>query len=387
MTILESALQAVGVDSQSFGPDLTVAIDEFTQQASTFNSIADLTSAILETTNALPNNQISQQVSGITGGNGSGGSAGSSGDFEHVHYATDLIPHQPKFKFLFKVKFEGFPGGTFYYYVHRCDKPKIQFNHVDVNYYNFRTKVLTHTTFLPMTIEFLDEIGNTTNTFFTEYLKQRSGQGKGNWGINKGFQDASSSIPYETGYSKGTQIVIEQIFANGTKSNRFKFKNPRIESMEFDSMAMDDNGVNYFTIMFDYDAIECETVSTSTIHTWGQTDIHHGGGMSGNNGGAHGGGSLAQTSITGTGGIGGANNGIDIAFDPSSINSQLSLPKALQGIPGFENFDPFSLSFGQSSYSSSQDILSSDISQSISSIQSGQNLNVDAAIDPSEFRN
>ena len=76
---------------------------------------------------------------------------------------------------MFKVKFEGFGAENFYYYVTRCDKPKIDFVHQDVNYYNFRTKVKTHTQFHPLSVTFYDEIQNSTNQFFVSYLKSLSG--------------------------------------------------------------------------------------------------------------------------------------------------------------------------------------------------------------------
>jgi hypothetical protein len=208
---------------------------------------------------------------------------GVGGDWTSVHYADDMIAHQPKFKFLFKVAFKGFGDSTFYYYVQRCDKPKVQFVHQEVNYYNFRTKVLTQTTFSPLTVTFYDEIGNSVNQFFVEYMKKVSGQGSGSWGIDKGFGNASSTKYYagNKGYSSGREIVIEQVFANGVLSNRFKFKNPRIEVFDFDELNIEENGVNVMSCTFHYDAIECETVTHDTIHSWGETDLLRGGGSSG----------------------------------------------------------------------------------------------------------
>lgn len=203
------------------------------------------------------------------------------GEWQSLHYASDLISHAPKYKFMFKVKFEGFGVENFYYYVSRCDKPKVEFVHQDVNYYNFRTKVLTHTQFRPLSIAFYDETQNSTNQLFVSYLKTLSGQGSGGWGIDKGFGKASSSKPYKSGYSTGKKITVEQIFGNGVLSNRFHFHNPRIEQLEFDDLDMSENGVSMFTISFNYDAISCETVSHSTIHSWGQTDLLRGGGTSG----------------------------------------------------------------------------------------------------------
>src|SRR5574343_529675 len=96
---------------------------------------------------------------------------GQNGEWESTPYADDLNAHHPKFKFLFKVGFYGFPGRDYYYYVHRCDKPKVRFIHHDVNYYNFRTRVLVNTVYEPLSIQLIDEIGNSVHDFFVNYLK------------------------------------------------------------------------------------------------------------------------------------------------------------------------------------------------------------------------
>ncbi len=219
------------------------------------------------------------------------------GEFSSTGYAADLNAHHPKLKFLFKVGFKGFGVRNFYYFVHRCDKPKVKFNHVDVNYYNFRSRVLTSVTYEPLTMTFLDEIGNSVNDFFANYLSRRSGTGNGNYGIDKGFGPASSSRPYENGYSSGlknlstgttspTEITVEQIFANGLYANRFIFSNPRIEAFDFDELAMEESAGSLLTCTFTYDAIRLESVGGENsrevpLYTWGQTDLKRGGGTSG----------------------------------------------------------------------------------------------------------
>lgn len=211
------------------------------------------------------------------------------GEWTALHYADDLVAHHPKFKFIFKVKFEGFEGfgnSDFYYFVHRCDKPNMLFEHQDVNYYNFRTRVLTKTVFQPMSLVFLDEIGNSVNDFFVKYVGSISGQASGKWGIDTGFGQASSSMPYQRGYSNGKAIIVNQIFANGLFSNQFKFINPRIESFQFDELNMEDNAGSLVTLQFTYDALVSSTVNVGgegagNLYTWGNTDILRGGGTSG----------------------------------------------------------------------------------------------------------
>jgi hypothetical protein len=228
---------------------------------------------------------------------------GSSRSFTSIHYGDDWIPHQPKFKFLFKVKFEGQDTDSFYYYVKSADKPKIRFEHQEVNYYNFRTKVLTRASFDPLSMTFWDEIGNSLNAFFVEYLDKQSGQGSGSADIDLGFGSASSTFPYERGaakpgYSLLKRITLQQVFANGVASNKFHFWNPRIESFDFDPLDMEDNGGSMVTIAFNYDAITMETTGGNPLHVWGETDILNGG----SDGGA-GGASAAFGAAGGTDGV------------------------------------------------------------------------------------
>jgi hypothetical protein len=305
---------------------------------------------------------------------------GVGGNWTSVHYADDMVTHQPKFKFLFKIQFKGFGDTPFYYYVQRCDKPKIQFQHQDVNYYNFRTKVLTQTQFLPLTVTFYDEIGNSINQFFVQYMKKASGQGGGSWGTATGFGSSSSTKPYtNSGYSHGKEIIIEQIFANGLLSNRFKFKNPRIESFDFDDLNIEDNGVNVMTCSFHYDALECETVSSSTIHAWGETDLLRGGGSSGiANGGASSiseAGSVLAQSAKGLG-IGGAGSlpGRDQVQSLYDIASKTfnQVPSAIQDL--VPNAIGDTVASVKDVVSSSMDTLSKNVSDTYQSVMSGSNL-------------
>jgi hypothetical protein len=269
------------------------------------------------TTNPDPNFNaaaVAGDFAGSTGGGGVGAldTGAASGSWTSIHYGDDWIPHQPKFKFLFKVKFEGQSTDSFYYYVKSADKPKIRFEHQEVNYYNFRTKVLTRASFDPLSLTFWDEIGNSLNAFFVEYLDRQSGQGSGTADINLGFGKASSTFPYDQGaakpgYSFLKRITLQQIFANGVASNKYHFWNPRIESFDFDPLDLEDNGGSMVTMMFNYDAISMETTGGSPIHTWGETDIL--------NGGSDGGAGGASSAIGAVGGT----DGVD--FTPTSVHS------------------------------------------------------------------
>lgn len=316
---------------------------------------------------------------------------GVSGSWHANSYAADLNAHHPKFKFLFKVGFYGFTAQDFYYYVHRVDKPKVRLNHADINYYNFRTRVLTHITYEPLSVTFLDEIGNSVNAFFASYMQEHSGQADGNFGIDRGIGAASSMKPYSNGYSSGRRIVVEQIFANGVMSNRFIFTNPRIETFDFDELNMDDSMGSLCTLMFSYDALTCETVAHSRLHGWGQTDLLKGGGTSGQenagNTGAMGTGSLVVNGevVTPTSALGGSMPGISpiapqpgIAFlgHEAGMKIKSLVPSAVSDIATsqFGTLVQGTTAGISGIVGSAETIVNREVKESLISMQSGANL-------------
>lgn len=312
---------------------------------------------------------------------------GTGGEWASTQYAYDLNRHHPKLKFLFKVGFSGFATREFYYFVQRSDKPKIRFIHQDINYYNFRTRVKTNSTFEPLSITFLDEIGNSVNEFFVEYMRLNSGQGSGGWGTNEGFGKASSSFPYPNGYSTGRLITVEQIFANGTASNRFMFINPRIETFDFDELSMEDSAGSTCTISFSYDAIKMETVAASTIYSWGQTDLLRGGGTSGvPNGGSTSG--VGVGSSYSANGLGMGSGGSSITKQPDLIYESMQtgideiskIPRAISDMvnQGISEINPFN---HQGVVGSAVDTISSSIQGTLKSIVSGENLQFNGSPD------
>jgi len=292
---------SLGLNDTTNPPNINTSIDAFQQQNMSPSDIYSLGGSIPQTIGGIPGIGsripslakipipfVTELNNALTPLNNA--KFGVAGEFDTVHYADDLNKHHPKFKFLFKVGFYGFPGGDdFYFYVHRCDKPKVKFNHQDVNYYNFRTRVLTSVTYDPLTIQFLDEIGNSVTNFFQAYLQQTSGTGAGNYGIDNGWGSASSSKEYANGYTfaPGQRIVLEQVFIDpnkngGPRSNRFTFLNPRIETFDFDELTHEESSTGSMAnLSFTYDAIHVDTVNETTIHSWGNTDLFKAGGTSG----------------------------------------------------------------------------------------------------------
>lgn len=374
-------------------PNIQAEIDAFQQQNLSPSQIFSLGNSIPQTVGGIPGigsripalgkipipgaTQLNKLLEPINSAK-----FGVAGSYESIHYADDLNLHFPKFKFLFKVLFSGFPGDqTFYFFVHRCDKPKIKFNHVDVNYYNFRTRVLTNTMFEPLTITFLDEIGNSVNDFFRAYTEQRSGAANGNYGIDRGWGSASSTIPYGNAYSGsyGQTIVMEQIFVDltnggGPRSNRFTFINPRIELFEFDELSHEEGNIGSMaTITFNYDAIKTETVADTTLYSWGTTDLFRAGGTSGtpNAGQVDGAPMFGDTppTVKKSGVYDALRKGSDLISNiPNALSNVLS-PVFAGPAAAISKLDT---TIGTAA-SSATDVLSSNISATLGSITSGIN--------------
>ena len=360
MSDLSNALHNVGVDlAVDAGSNLIGAISEFNRQNLSPGDLA-LANASL---------RVLSQATGIGALSPGAVSRGVEGEWESIHYADDLNSHHPKFKFLFKVQFNGFPGGNFSYYVHRCDKPKVRFHHTEVNYYNFRTKVLTSTVFEPLSFTFLDEIGNTVNSFFALYTAARSNQGNGKASI-QGGEKYSSTIPYENGYSAGKTVEIQQIFGNGLATNIFTLINARIDSMDFDELNMELTAGSMMSCTVSYDAISCKTTGHNKINSWGDTDLYAGGGTSGPTNAGYSSTEISYPSSGIGGGIGGQKSFLDSQDQFSSALkglSSLKVPASLSGIVSSVFNQPDVIG-------SSGDVLSRDIQGSVKSLMSGMNL-------------
>lgn len=372
MSATSAALKKVGVDlSLDAGTNLIGAIDEYANQNLSPSDLALAQAGLRVLSTATDIGALSPGVI----------KRGTGGEWEAIHYANDLNAHHPKFKFLFKVNFNGFPGGNFSYFVHRCDKPKVRFNHTDVNYYNFRTKVLTSVTYEPLNFTFLDEIGNTVNSFFTLYTASRSNQGNGKASIDGG-SEFSSSIPYDNGYSAGRTVEIQQIFANGLASNIFTLINARIDTLEFDELNMEQTAGSMMNCVVSFDAITCRTTGSTTINSWGQTDILRGGGTSGlENAGqasANADGQLVQSSATG-GGIGGLGKFVKDGFESAASIATAAYNAANNVVDSLKDLvTPNDLSNLKASsrvaVGSTDGLLSSNIQGTLQSIVSGTNL-------------
>jgi phage-related protein len=76
---------------------------------------------------------------------------------------------------------------------------------------------------------------------------------------------SEASAMSRSDYSFLQQIVIQQIYGNGTASTIFTFVNPRIEQFDFDGLDHEDSSPNLVTCSFIYDYIVVETPSKGAI--------------------------------------------------------------------------------------------------------------------------
>lgn len=229
--------------------------------------------------------------------------------WESTHYADDLINSQiqgVKPKFLYKVKFvinsrHGYTAEEIQkvqkaqFLVKTIDKPTIQMEYQDVNYYNYRTKVLTKVSFNPLNIVFFDDASNFVTNMISQYMahispifNHRGHELNERVGMNSDPSLASASS--RSSYSFFNEIVIQQIYGHGTASTIFRFINPRIEQFDFDGLDHEDSAPNLVTCSFIYDYIVVETSSAGSLIygakelVGAKTDLFSGGAISAKSG-------------------------------------------------------------------------------------------------------
>ena len=234
------------------------------------------------------------------------GAAPFSGAWQSTRYAADLIQYAPKHRFMFKVDFKFNPnyvnqlmGGreknAFTFLVKMVDRPKVEFVYEEVNYYNYRTKVLKEIRHDTLSMSFIDDIGNNTTDFFNAYRKAFSPISRNEFptgldprvaqetGMNFSFplienqQDtANRGFLYNDSINVLESIIIRQIFAHGTRMCEYTFHNPRILRFDFDEVNHETGDGNGLQVQFDYDALyvsEAKATDGTPAPMWGKTDI------------------------------------------------------------------------------------------------------------------
>jgi hypothetical protein len=209
-------------------------------------------------------------------------------------YAIDLIGRAPKYKFMFIVQFIPAPGygplgGQDFgpldmaFTVKTSSRPNLKFHMEDVNYYNFRTKVVTKTEFEPMTMTFHDDVVNVATQFYNAYMRamvpitgiEESGalsdileQGgmdfvgntlKDNQilgAIGANSYAASSGPLFNDNKEIFKEIRLYHLYDNGNMMNVWRFFNPRINTLALDDLDMSiGNEGSQISLTFDYDSV------------------------------------------------------------------------------------------------------------------------------------
>ncbi len=264
---------------------LTGAVENFAKEG--LNAIFDnkkLDSSLLESLGA-------QALGNVDLGALFGGEGRNAGYMRN--YASDFIAYAPKHKFLFKVEF-GFDdvfsralnvkkANQFQYLIKSIDRPKINFEYDEANMYNYKTKILRRMTYDSINMSFYDDIKNTVINFIEMYRQYMSpGADIGNPDNSTilspsqmeelGFTIAKRDIIVEnysgeitrtfstasTGYQKTLikYIRLHQVYAHGSRVTTYTFWNPKIESIELDSLDYESSDGAMVNMSFAYDLLD-----------------------------------------------------------------------------------------------------------------------------------
>lgn len=206
-------------------------------------------------------------------------------------YAMDLISRAPKHKFMFVVSFIFNPGyslldsvgGEVAFVVKKSSRPNMKFQMEDVNYYNFRTKVVTRTEFEEMSMTFHDDMTNNSLLFYNAYrnaLAPITNMGVGQSGLLNPEENGmnfsqlfsnnnpinSTNLPTNyysasNGPLYGDQkevlraVRLFHIYDAGRLMNVFEFQNPRISELTLDDVDMSAGDGSEVGIKFGYDNV------------------------------------------------------------------------------------------------------------------------------------
>lgn len=205
-------------------------------------------------------------------------------------YAIDLIARAPKHKFMFVVQFVPSPGYNSFgaldwaFAVQNSTRPGIKYQTEDINFYNFRSKIITRTEFDPMEMKFYDDIRNQAGQFYAAYMKAMSPVA--NYEQRNGFDNAeeegmafnaarsspiagvdftnqrySGSTGLLVGDNKTVfrEIILYHLFDAGRKMDVYRFYNPRITDLKLDELAMSETSATMLDLNFAYDTVYVET--------------------------------------------------------------------------------------------------------------------------------
>ncbi len=211
-------------------------------------------------------------------------------------YAIDLLARAPKYKFLFLVQFKLDPGflesdpsyetslNGMAFVIKKTSRPHIKYITEDVNYYNYRTKVITKTEFEEMAMSFHDDNLGYTHTFYKACIKAMSPiTNNENWvapdllendGLNfpngkhtgPNYSASLGPLPGDSKQQIFQEITLYHVHDWGNTTDVYHFYNPRITQLQPDDLDMAESTTGNELIMnFHYDYVFMETVPTQDL--------------------------------------------------------------------------------------------------------------------------
>lgn len=210
-------------------------------------------------------------------------------------YAVDLIARAPKYKFLFMVQFVTAAGYNeldsimrgMAFVVKKSSRPKINYLTENVNFYNYRSKVIVKSEFEEMNMTFHDDILNNTTAFYTAYLNamtpisnmapataatqdsfEQLGMSFRGHTLSPSNKYAASVGPLKNDNKQAIfkEIILYHVYNYGINVNVYHFINPRVTQLSPDEVDMSvGNEGNELGITFAYDSVYVETKSMKDL--------------------------------------------------------------------------------------------------------------------------
>lgn len=208
-------------------------------------------------------------------------------------YARELIRYAPKQKFLFVVDVQFSPaykewdpyGKGMAFVVKNSSRPQVEWEHEEVNMYNFHTNIPKRTIFHPVSLTFYDDNKNYAQLFHTAYTRAMSPitnikqdqRTQGPAFFEQKSMDFTNELsggtfspgePHTRGYAASLgplndntvnvldQIRLFHIFDYGRLANVYYFYNPKIQNFTPDELDMTTSGEGtQMEINFIYDSL------------------------------------------------------------------------------------------------------------------------------------
>lgn len=197
----------------------------------------------------------------------------------------------PKLKFLFSVEFAfrkdfGVDKGSSKLEIIRYDlktasRPSVSVNQEDVNFYNYRTKVATKTTFGAVKLTFYEDSLNTANDLLWKYLRNVSPitNYTGDPSIDSGGEETTGiladggistigDLVHTDGLIKWMKVNHHYVKYGGDKPEERKTTytcaNPKVETIESDELDMAGGDASLVSVTFSIDSVRVE--HNSVIH-------------------------------------------------------------------------------------------------------------------------